>query len=191
MWSIYVPLDIIQIPHYIFKEGICVFKKIGQRIRKVRLEHGIKQKDLAKKINISQGALTNFELGRRKISRDWLLKISRALDVPLGCFVSAIDPPPEGDMLDPKDHRLIRAFRRLSRTPGLQMELLHVIERMSYHLESAAGRAGRSRPPSGADSGKSITALQLYRSLKKCQIYRSIRTSGRHRLTLSSVVSSG
>ncbi len=123
-----------------------MFKKIGQRIRKVRLEHGIKQKDLAKKISISQGALTNFELGRRKISLDWLLKISRALDVPVGYFVSAIESPPEKDVLDPKDHRLLRAFRRLSLDPRLQIELLHVMERMSHHLERGAVRAGRAAP---------------------------------------------
>ena len=124
-----------------------MFKKIGQRIRKVRLEHGIKQKDLAKKISISQGALTNFELGRRKISLEWLLKISRALEVPVGYFVSAVEPPPEEeDMLEPKDHRLLRAFRRLSRDPRLQMEFLHVMERMSHHLERGAGRVGRATP---------------------------------------------
>jgi transcriptional regulator with XRE-family HTH domain len=123
-----------------------MFKKIGQRIRKVRLEHGIKQKDLAKKINISQGALTNFELGRRKISLEWLLKISHALEVPVGYFMSAVEPAPEEDTLDPKDHRLLRAFRRMSRDPRLQMEFLHVMERMSHHLERAAGRGGRAAP---------------------------------------------
>ena len=82
-----------------------MFKKIGQRIRKVRLEHGIKQKDLAKKINISQGALTNFELGRRKISLEWLLKISHALEVPVGYFMSAVEPPPEEDTLEHEDVR--------------------------------------------------------------------------------------
>ena len=123
-----------------------MFKKIGQRIRKVRLEHGIKQKELAKKIGISQGALTNFELGRRKISLEWLLKISRALEVPVSYFVSAVEPAPDEDMLEPKDHRLLRAFRRLSRDPRLQIELLHVMERVSHHLERGAGRAGRAAP---------------------------------------------
>ena len=122
-----------------------MFKKIGQRIRKVRLEHGIKQKDLARKIGISQGALTNFELGRRKISLEWLVKISRALDVPLGYFVGAVEPPTEEEALGPKEHRLLRAFQRMSRDPRLQMELLHVIERMGQHLERGSARsAGRT-----------------------------------------------
>ena len=121
-----------------------MFKKIGQRIRKVRLEHGIKQKDLARKIGISQGALTNFELGRRKISLEWLLKISRALEVPIGYFMGAVEPLPEEDSLGPKEHRLLCAFRRMSRDPRLQMELLQVIERMGHHLERNPSRVGRS-----------------------------------------------
>lgn len=121
-----------------------MFKKIGQRIRKVRLEHGIKQKDLARKIGISQGALTNFELGRRKISLEWLLKISRALEVPVSYFVAAVEAPSDDDALGPKEHRLLRAFRRISRDPRLQMELLHVIERMGHHVERGASRPGRS-----------------------------------------------
>ncbi len=121
-----------------------MFKKIGQRIRKVRLEHGIKQKDLARKIGISQGALTNFELGRRKISLEWLLKISRALEVPVGYFMGAVEPPADDGTLGPKEHRLVRAFRRMSRDPRLQMEILRVIERIGHHLDRGASRAGRS-----------------------------------------------
>ena len=118
-----------------------MFKKIGQRIRKVRLEHGVKQKDLARRIGISQGAWTNFELGRRKISLEWLLKISRALDVPVGYFVGAVEPPVDGT-LAPREHRLVRAYRRVSRDPRLQTELLTLLERVGYHVERS--RPGRS-----------------------------------------------
>jgi transcriptional regulator with XRE-family HTH domain len=121
-----------------------MFKKIGQRIRKVRLEQGIKQKDLARRIGISQGALTNFELGRRKISLEWLLKISRALEVPMGYFMGAVEAQVEENDLGPKEHRLLRAFRRISRDPRLQMELLHVVERVGHHLEKVGNRIPRS-----------------------------------------------
>jgi transcriptional regulator with XRE-family HTH domain len=122
-----------------------MFKKIGQRIRKVRLEQGIKQKDLARRIGISQGALTNFELGRRKISLEWMLKIARALEVPVGYFMGAVETAMENeDSLGPKEHRLLRAFRRISRDPRLQMELLHVVERVGLHLEKGAARAPRA-----------------------------------------------
>lgn len=121
-----------------------MFKKIGQRIRKVRLEQGIKQKDLARRIGISQGALTNFELGRRKISLEWLLRIARALEVPVGYFMSAVESPMQEESLGPKEHRLLRAFRRISKDPRLQMELLHVVERVGHHLERSSTRIARS-----------------------------------------------
>jgi transcriptional regulator with XRE-family HTH domain len=120
-----------------------MFKKIGQRIRKVRLDQGIKQKDLARRIGISQGALTNFELGRRRISLEWLLRIAKALDVPLAYFVGAVEAPLSEDALGPKEHRLLRAFGRMSRDPRLQMDLLHVLERVGLHLEKA-GRGPRA-----------------------------------------------
>ena len=123
-----------------------MFKKIGQRIRKVRLEHGIKQKDLARKIGISQGALTNFELGRRKISLEWLVKIARALEMPVGYFMAVVEPQADEGGLGPKDHRLLRAFRRIGGDPRLQTDLLNIIERVGSHLERSTARAGRSVP---------------------------------------------
>jgi len=83
-------------------------------------------------------------LGRRKISLEWMLKIARALEVPVSYFVGAVETPMEEDSLGPKEHRLLRAFRRISRDPRLQMELLHVVERVGLHLEKAAGRASRA-----------------------------------------------
>ena len=76
-----------------------------RRIRKVRLDHGIKQQELA----------------RRKISLQWLLKISRAREVPVGYFMGVVEPLPEEDDLGPKERRFLRAFRRMSRDPRLQM----------------------------------------------------------------------
>jgi transcriptional regulator with XRE-family HTH domain len=52
---------------------------VGQRIRKLRKTQRVRQKTLAQMVGISTGALTNFEKGRRRISLDWLQKISEAL----------------------------------------------------------------------------------------------------------------
>jgi transcriptional regulator with XRE-family HTH domain len=119
-----------------------MFKKLGQRIRKVRMEHGVKQKDLAKTVGISQGALTNFELGRRKISLEWIFKIAKALDVPV-CYLLGVAEPAAGGDLAPKEHRLVRAYRRVGRDPRLQTDLLTLIERVGHHVDRPP-RAGRS-----------------------------------------------
>jgi hypothetical protein len=66
-----------------------------------------------------------------------MLKIARALEVPVGYFMGAVETPMEEDTLGPKEHRLLRAFRRMSRDPRLQMELLHVVERVGQHLQKS------------------------------------------------------
>jgi transcriptional regulator with XRE-family HTH domain len=121
-----------------------MFKKIGLRIRRVRMDQHIKQKDLAKKIGISQGALTNFELGRRNISLEWLVKISRALETPVSTFLVDIEPRVDTGSLAPKEQRLVKSFQKLSNDSKLQLDLLHIVERMGKHLDRT-GRGKRSR----------------------------------------------
>ena len=119
-----------------------MFKKIGLRIRAVRQEQGIKQKDLARKIGISQGALTNFELGRRKISLDWLARIARVLETPVSYFLTDLEPGTDG-ALGPRERRILNGFRRLAADPRLQNDLFRVVERMAWHLERGGGRGRR------------------------------------------------
>ena len=120
-----------------------MFKKIGLRIRRARLGQNIKQKDLARKIGISQGALTNFELGRRKISLEWLVKVARALEMPISTFLIDIEPLVDTKTLGPKELRLVRGFQKLSHDGKLQNDLLHTIERMGRHVERGKSRGRR------------------------------------------------
>jgi transcriptional regulator with XRE-family HTH domain len=122
-----------------------MFKKIGLRIRKVRLSLNIKQKDLARKIGISQGALTNFELGRRKISLEWLVKISRALETPVSYFLVDVEPQADAKTLGSKELRLVRSFQKMAADAKLQNDVLHVMDRMGRHLERKGARGRRSR----------------------------------------------
>ena len=95
---------------------------IAERIRTVRERNGIRQKDLAKAVGISNGALTNFEKGRRRISIDWLKKIADVLDTPVAYFLED-DPRPSGG--HPKERRLLAAWRRLASV--LQRDFLRLI----------------------------------------------------------------
>jgi transcriptional regulator with XRE-family HTH domain len=122
-----------------------MFKKIGLRIRKVRLSLNIKQKDLARKIGISQGALTNFELGRRKISLEWLVKISRALETPVSYFLVDVEPQADAKTLGSKELRLVRSFQKMAGDTKLQNDVLHVMDRMGRHLERKGARGRRNR----------------------------------------------
>lgn len=53
---------------------------IGEKIREARIAKGLKIKDLAKKLDISEQALSQYERNVRKISSNMLKKISVELD---------------------------------------------------------------------------------------------------------------
>lgn len=57
-------------------------KDIGLKIRAIRIEKGIEQKDLATKAGISHSYLSNVERGTRNPALKTLDKIAAALEVP-------------------------------------------------------------------------------------------------------------
>ena len=109
--------------------------KVGERIRDVRKAKRIRQKVLARMVGISPGALTNFEKGRRRISLDWLHRIAEALDTPVAYFL-----PDEADKTratpgDPRERRLLNAWRTLAKSDVLRGDFLQLLE----HLGRAKG----------------------------------------------------
>lgn len=65
--------------------------RIGQEINKLRLQKGMTQKQLAKKLGVSEGFVLDIESGRKIISDDMIGRVSKALDFelgPIGLFAS-------------------------------------------------------------------------------------------------------
>jgi transcriptional regulator with XRE-family HTH domain len=113
--------------------------KVGERIRDVRKNKRIRQKVLARMVGISPGALTNFEKGRRRVSLDWLQKISEALDTPMAYFLPDDKDKSKTAPGDPRERRLLNAWRLLGRNEVLRNDFLQLME----HL----GRTVGSRKP--------------------------------------------
>ena len=60
---------------------------IGTSIRLFRKERGFKQKQLAVMCGLSTNSICSIENGRHQPTSDNLKKISKALNVPVGCLV--------------------------------------------------------------------------------------------------------
>lgn len=102
---------------------------MGEKIRELRAESRLPQKALARMVGLSPGALTNFEKGRRRISLDWLVRIRDALDTPMTYFLDD-----KGNALergDPREVRLLKAWRALGRHRTLQEDYLRLVEHLS------------------------------------------------------------
>ncbi len=82
--------------------------EIGQRIKECRESRNMSQKDLAAKIGISSGRLSNWEQGLNRPNADIIARICKALDVSpseiLGVCVTS-------DELSAQEKRVIRAYR--------------------------------------------------------------------------------
>ena len=67
------------------------YRKIGQRIRKLRLEKGMTQADLAAMVNCSNNYLSHIETAQCKLSLSMLLRLCDALEKSADYFL--LDTP--------------------------------------------------------------------------------------------------
>ncbi len=63
---------------------------IGTRLQQAREELGITQQELAARLGCTQAALSNYELGRRRLYLANLERIARALGKPLSYFMEPV-----------------------------------------------------------------------------------------------------
>lgn len=70
------------------------FKEIGRKIQEAREETGLTQADLAKALGLTQAALSNYELGKRRLYLHQIEKISHLLGRDLAYFVGPGDEDP-------------------------------------------------------------------------------------------------
>ncbi len=80
---------------------------VGHRIREWRLRRGMTQSALAHHAGITQGALSNYEMGRRDVPLSTVLAIAGGLEVSLGELLDL------GEVIIVRDSLLGRAVQYL------------------------------------------------------------------------------
>jgi transcriptional regulator with XRE-family HTH domain len=65
------------------------FKEIGKKIQQAREEKGLTQADLAQALGLTQAALSNYELGKRRLYLHQIEDIARHLQRDLEFFISS------------------------------------------------------------------------------------------------------
>ena len=64
-----------------------------RRIRDLREDHDLTQKEMSNKLNCSQQVYSNYELGQRDIPTDILIKLSRIYDVSVDYILDNTNNP--------------------------------------------------------------------------------------------------
>jgi transcriptional regulator with XRE-family HTH domain len=66
-----------------------VYRSIGLRIQQAREELGLTQQELASRLGLTQAALSNYELGKRRLYVANLEQIASTLGKPLSYFTES------------------------------------------------------------------------------------------------------
>ncbi len=66
---------------------------VYKRIRDLREDRDITQKEIAKKLNCSQQVYSNYELGQRDVPTDILIKLSNYYNVSVDYILGLSDSP--------------------------------------------------------------------------------------------------
>ncbi len=64
-----------------------IYKNIGNRIQKAREEAGLSQEELSSRLGYTQAALSNYELGKRRLYLANIEQIAKELNKPLNYFL--------------------------------------------------------------------------------------------------------
>lgn len=65
--------------------------RLGQLVRKLRIEAGLRQEDLAPRMGASQNAVWNLEIGQRRLDVLELRLLCAALGFPVEAFIDQLE----------------------------------------------------------------------------------------------------
>src|ERR1035437_3302961 len=94
-----------------------LYKKIGKMIQKAREEAGLSQEELSSRLGYTQAALSNYELGKRRLYLKNIEQIANELGKPLSYFLddSVIEAKSNPEM--PLDETIADINRLLTTVP--------------------------------------------------------------------------
>ena len=72
-------------------------REIGERIKQAREEIGLTQLELAARLKCTQSALSNYELGKRKLSLTLLIEVAQILNKPIDFFTESKSEDKSGE----------------------------------------------------------------------------------------------
>ena len=113
-----------------------IYKDIGKKIQKAREELGLSQDKLASRLGYTQAALSNYELGKRRLYLANIEQIARELNKPLSYFLEEPAVATYTDQGVPPDVTISEIIQLLSELPP---------EERKYFLEYIRWRRDRLR----------------------------------------------
>jgi transcriptional regulator with XRE-family HTH domain len=113
-----------------------IYKNIGKKIQMAREEAGLSQEELASRLGYTQAALSNYELGKRRLYLANIEQIARELNKPLNYFLDESAVTANVEQGESGDETISEILKLLSELPP---------EERKYLLEYIKWRRDRLR----------------------------------------------
>jgi transcriptional regulator with XRE-family HTH domain len=95
-----------------------IYKDIGKKIQRAREEAGLSQEELATRLGYTQAALSNYELGKRRLYLANIEQIASELKKPLSYFLEESTLAANTQQEEPRDETIAEIIRLLSELPA-------------------------------------------------------------------------
>jgi len=106
---------------------------VGQRIARTRRARGLTQKQLGERIGTERTLVTDYEIGRLRLSGEMIARFALALDVSTDFILGLSDMP---SLPQKPDLKLTRRLREIERLPQRQRKSL--LKAARGHAEAAS-----------------------------------------------------
>ena len=109
---------------------------LGKRLAQIRALRGLSQQELAQRVNVVQAVVSDYEVGKLRITAEAALRLAAALEVPIQELLQTDTPPEVVQQRKPSRKVLERLERIESLSRRKQDAILMTID---HFLNSAAG----------------------------------------------------
>ena len=109
---------------------------LGKRLAHLRTLRGLSQRELAERVNVVQVVVSNYEVGKLRITAEVALRFAAALDVPIQELLQT-DTPPEIVQQRKPSRKVLERLEKIQSLPRRKQDA--ILTTIDHFLRSATG----------------------------------------------------
>jgi len=122
--------DISEDPHR------AVNLALGKRLAQIRALRGLSQRELAQRINVVQVVISDYEVGKLRLTAEVALRLAAALEVPIQELLQT-DTPPEIVQQRKPSRKVLQRMELIESLPRRKQDA--ILTTLDHFLKSATG----------------------------------------------------
>jgi len=122
--------DISEDPHR------AVNLALGKRLAQIRALRGLSQRELAQRINVVQVVISDYEVGKLRLTAEVALRLAAALEVPIQELLQTDTPPEIVQQRKPR-RKVLQRMELIESLPRRKQDA--ILTTLDHFLKSATG----------------------------------------------------